>query len=322
MSGTAGEPVRTAAVVGAGTIGLAWTTLFLAHGLDVRVNSRRADAEQAVREGVELFAATLPGGPADPAELLERVTVEPDVAKAVAGADVVQENLREDLAEKQKLFAGIEHTAPGHALLLSSTSSLRADDIGADMADPGRLMIGHPFNPAHLIPLVEIIPGTRTDPDAVTRALDFYRSLGKTPVAVRGPVTGTVANRLQSALFREAVHLVLDGVLTVDELDAVVTGSIGLRWAAVGPFRAFHLGGGPGGLRRMLEAVGPKMAAEWQHLGTPELDGPAVELLVEQAEEAFGRGPGAYERLAAWRDARQLALLATLNRLAPPESSS
>ncbi|MFI1183397.1 3-hydroxyacyl-CoA dehydrogenase NAD-binding domain-containing protein [Streptomyces sp. NPDC020799] len=311
MSGTAAGPVRTAAVVGAGTIGLAWTTLFLAHGLDVRVNSHRPDAEAAVRAGVGLFAPTLPGGPADPAELLARVTVEPDVAKAVAGADVVQENLREDLETKQRFFADVEHTAPGHALLLSSTSSLRTDDIGALMADPGRLMIGHPFNPAHLIPLVEIIPGTRTDPDAVTRAAGFYSSLGKTPVAVRGPVTGTVANRLQSALFREAVHLVLEGVLTVDEVDAVVTASLGPRWAAVGPFRAFHLGGGRGGLRRMLSTAGPRMAAEWRHhLGSPELDASAVELLVSQAESAFGGG--SYERLVTERDARQVAVLRAL----------
>ncbi|RLV08809.1 hydroxylacyl-CoA dehydrogenase [Streptomyces griseocarneus] len=314
----AAGPVRTAAVIGTGVIGLGWTTLFLAHGLDVRVNSRRDDAEQAVRDGVGLFAATLPAGPADPEELLTRLTVEPDVERAVAGADVVQENLREDLAAKRELFARVERAAPGHALLLSSASSLGVDDMGADMADPARLMVGHPFNPSHLVPLVEIVPGGRTDPDLVTRAADFYRSLGKTPVAVRRPLRGTPANRLQSALFREAVHLVLEGILTVDELDAVVTGSLGLRWGAIGPFRAFHLGGGPGGLRRMLEAVGPKMAREWQHLGTPDLDGPAVELLAEQAQEAYGSGKHAYERLAAERDARQAAVLRALRAAEDP----
>ncbi|MEU7578567.1 3-hydroxyacyl-CoA dehydrogenase NAD-binding domain-containing protein [Streptomyces sp. NPDC041068] len=307
-------PVRRATVVGAGTIGLAWTTLFLAHGLHVTVNTRRADAEQAVREGVELFAATLPEGPADPEQLLRWLTIEPDVAKAVAEADVVQENVREELAYKQELFALIERSAPAHTLLLSSSSSLGADDIGATLGDPSTLLVGHPFNPAHLVPLVEVIPGARTAPETVARAEDFYRSLGKTPVVLRAPVTGTVANRLQSALLREAVHLVLEEIVTVDELDAAVTGSLGLRWATVGPFEAFHLGGGPGGLRRMLAAVGPKIAKEWEHLGKPQLDDAAVELLVRQAEKAFGTD--SYPRRAAERDARQIAVLGALRDLA------
>ncbi|GGR85719.1 MULTISPECIES: 3-hydroxyacyl-CoA dehydrogenase family protein [Streptomyces] len=305
-------PVRTVTVVGAGTIGLAWTTLFLAHGLDVRLSTRRTDAERAAREAVELFAPSLPAPPADPARLLDRLTIEPDVAKAVAGTDLVQENIREQLTLKQELFAEAERAAPDHVLLLSSSSSLSADALGATMDDPSGLLVGHPFNPAHLMPLVELVPGTRTRPDAVERAAAFYRSLGKVPVALRRPMAGTPANRLQSALFREAVHLVAEGYLTAEEVDAVVTGSIGLRWGAVGPFQAFHLGGGPGGLRRMLGAVGDRMAAEWEHLGTPALTDDIVRTLAEQTERAYGQGADAYRRLAAARDARQGAVLAAL----------
>ncbi|MFF4716272.1 3-hydroxyacyl-CoA dehydrogenase family protein [Streptomyces eurythermus] len=305
-------PVRTVTVVGAGTIGLAWTTLFLAHGLDVRLSTRRTDAERAAREAVELFAPSLPSPPADPARLLDRLTIEPDVAKAVAGTDLVQENVREQLALKQELFAEAERAAPDHVLLLSSSSSLSADALGATMDDPSGLLVGHPFNPAHLMPLVELVPGTRTRPDAVERAAAFYRSLGKVPVALRRPMSGTPANRLQSALFREAVHLVAEGYLTAEEVDAVVTGSIGLRWGAVGPFQAFHLGGGPGGLRRMLGAVGDRMAAEWEHLGTPALTDDIVGTLAAQTERAYGQGADAYRRLAAARDARQGAVLAAL----------
>jgi ketoreductase RED1 len=302
---------RTVAVVGAGTIGLGWTTLLLSHGLRVRVNDPRPDVEQAVLDGLRQFAPTLPSGPADPAELAEGLEIEPDLGRAVAGVDAVQENGPEDLAFKQELFARIERAAPAGALLLSSTSGLIPDDIGARMTDPGRMLVGHPFNPPHIIPLVEVVPGSRTDPATTSAAVEFYRSLGKNPVVLRKPVPGFVANRLQSALLRESVHLVLEGVVSVDELDTVVTNSIGLRWAAVGPFLTFHLGGGPGGLRHMLAHLGPGMERAWRNLGEPHLDERTVQLLADGAERAFGGC--SYAHLAAIRDAKQNAVLSALS---------
>jgi ketoreductase RED1 len=303
---------RTAAVVGAGVIGLGWTTLFLHAGLRVRVSDPRPDLPGALRDGLRQFAATLPE-PADPDELMTRLDIEPDVERAVAGTDVVQENGPERIEVKQDLFATIEKAAPDTALLLSSTSGLLPDDIAAKMTDPSRVLIGHPFNPPHVVPLVEILPGTRTDPAVTSAAVEFYRSLGKAPVVLHKPVPGFVANRLQSALFRECVHLVRDGVVGIDELDTVVTKSIGLRWAAVGPFLAFHLGGGPGGLRHLLEHLGPGMERTWHHLGDPALDRDTVDFLSAEAEQAYGEH--SYADLSEQRDRRQNAILTALDDL-------
>jgi ketoreductase RED1 len=300
---------RTAVVVGAGTIGLGWITLFLAAGLRVRVNDPRPDVEQAVRDGVRQFARTLPGGSADPDALAARLIIEPDVDRAVSGADVVQENGPENIAVKQHLFARIERAAPADALLLSSTSGLLPDDIGARLADPGRLVIGHPFNPPHVIPLVEVVPGSQTKDKTLKAAVAFYRSVGKKPVVLHKAVPGFVANRLQSAMFRECVHLVREGVVSLEELDAVVTSSLGPRWAAVGPFLAFHLGGGPGGLRRLLTHLGPGMERAWRNLGQPHLDEETIRYLADEADRAYG---AAYAELAALRDVKQNAVLSAL----------
>jgi ketoreductase RED1 len=297
---------RTVTVIGAGTIGLGWTTLFLARGLNVRVNSRNPDAARVVREAVELHAPGVPGG-ADPADLLSRLELEPDLERAVAGADLVQENTPEDLALKRELFARIERAAPPEALLLSSTSALPPAAIGADLKEPGRVIVGHPFNPPHVVPLVEVVGG---DPDLVPRVVEFYRSVGKVPVVLRKPILGFAANRLQSALLRESIHLVREGVLTVGELDQVVTGSIGLRWATVGPFLAFHLGGGPGGLQHWLSHLGVGLEAGWAQLGQPSMDDETVQLLIEQADRAYG--DQTFEELTVDRDVRQNAILDVL----------
>ncbi|MFF4604057.1 3-hydroxyacyl-CoA dehydrogenase NAD-binding domain-containing protein [Streptomyces sp. NPDC001339] len=299
----------TAAVIGTGTIGLGWIALFLDQGLRVRVGSRRPDAELAVREGLKLFAPTLPGGPADVDALMEHVTFEPDTARAVECADVVQENIPDDLALKQELFHAAERAAPPQALLLSSTSKLLPDAMGALMAEPGRVVVGHPFNPPHLVPLVEVVGGQHTPRALVEAAAGFYRSVGKVPVVVRKPVPRFVANRLQSALLRESIHLVQEGVVTMAELDTVVTHSIGLRWAAVGPFEAFHLGGGDGGLRRWLGGVAPALERSWQAPATPRLTEDAVEALGAEADHTFGTD---YAALSRARDDKQNAVLDAL----------
>ena len=304
---------RTVAVIGAGTIGLGWTTLFLAHGLRVRVNSRRAGAEKAVTEALGTLAPGLPGGGRDPGELAARLEFEPDLERAVRDVDVVQENVPDDLELKQELFRRIGAAAPPGALLLSSTSKLLPDDMGARMDDPGRLLVGHPLNPPHVIPLVEVVGGRRTDPDAVEACVAFYRSVGKEPVVLRKPVPRFVANRLQAALLRESIHLVQEGVVTMAELDTVVTRSLGPRWAAVGPFQAFHLGGGEGGLRRWLGVAGPGMDRAWQDLGRPRMTPETIDRLGDLAERTYGTDT--YAALAAARDARQNAVLEALARV-------
>jgi ketoreductase RED1 len=241
-------------IVGAGTIGLSWTTLMLAKGHTVRVTDPRPDLETAVHDAVREFAPTVPGFTGSAEELLSRLEIVGSVEEAVDGVHAVQENGPERLEFKQDLFATIEKSAPANALILSSTSGLTPSSMSAKMVAPGRLVVGHPFNPPHLLPLVELVGA---DDAEVARAKEFYDSLGKVPVVVHKEIRGHVANRLQRVLFEECVNLVEQGVVSVPELDDIVTNSIGVRWATVGPFLAFHLGGGPGGLRHMMEAVYP-----------------------------------------------------------------
>lgn len=303
--------------VGAGTIGVSWTTLLAADGHDVVVTDPRADLGAAVAEGVRAFAPSLG---ADPDEVLARVRCEPDLETAVAGADVVQEQGPEDLELKRSLFARIGAAAPAGALLLTSTSGLQPTDIARDLdeAVAARLLVAHPFNPPHLLPLVEVVAGERTAADTVERAGDFLRGVGKDPVVLHREVSGFVANRLQSALFREAVHLVRSGVVSPEELDRIVTGSLGPRWATGGPFLSFHLGGGPGGLRHMLAHLGPGMERRWHDLGDPTLDEETVEELSSAVEQAYGTG---YTELTRARDHAQVAVLAARNTDPTPEES-
>ncbi|MEV7618200.1 3-hydroxyacyl-CoA dehydrogenase NAD-binding domain-containing protein [Streptomyces sp. NPDC089799] len=303
-------PPRSVTVVGAGTIGLGWIALFLGHGLHVTVNSRRAEAPAVVADALELFAPFLPEGTADPDTFAARLSFEPDLERAVAGADVVVENAPENLELKQELFERIGKAASPGALLLSSTSTLNPDHMGARMADPSRLVVAHPFNPPHVVPLVEVVAGEGTAPGAVQEAVAFLESVGRVPIVLHKPILAFAANRLQSALLRESVHLVREGVVTLEELDRVVTNSIGLRWATVGPFLAFHLGGGQGGLRKWLGTLGAGLERGWEVLGRPSMDDATIRSLIEQAEAAYGHRT--YEEWVRVRDARQTGILRSL----------
>jgi ketoreductase RED1 len=279
--------MSTVAVIGAGVIGLSWARLFAEHGHTVRITDPRPDLADAV--------ADLPAG----------VQVAADLAEAVRDADFVQENGPERLEFKKNLFADLVRLAPRHAILLSSSSAIPATAFTADIEDAGRILIGHPFNPPHLIPLVEVVPGERTSADAVRAAVDFYTSLGRTPVVEHKEIPGFVGNRLQGALAREAMYLVEQGVVTPEDLDKVITSSLGIRWAAVGPFLASHLGGGPGGYRHLMEHVGASMRDV--RPGVPSDDS---EPLVQAVEKAYGTA--SYEELSQYRDRRQAAVLTAL----------
>lgn len=172
------------------------------------------------------------------------------------------------------------------------------------------MLIGHPFNPPHLIPLVEVVPGERTSEDSVRAAVDFYTAVGRTPVVERKEIPGFVGNRLQNALSREAIYLVEQGVVTPEELDRVMTNSLGIRWATVGPFLGSHLGGGPGGYRHMAEHIGKSMKTMWAGLGRPSQNEEEQERLIEAVEKAYGSAT--YSQLTEARDRRQLAVLSAL----------
>jgi ketoreductase RED1 len=305
---------REVAVVGGGVIGVSWTALFLAHGLGVTVTDPLPHIADRVRAGLREIAPTLAklGLPVhDLTDDTGALKFNADIVAGVASADVVQENGPERPDVKQQLWAAIERGAPAHALFASSSSSIPASVMSKAMCEPRRLVVGHPFNPPHLVPLVEVVPSSTTDDAAVKDAVAFYRAMGKQPQVLRREIPGFVANRLQAALFREAVYLVSQGVVTEQELDAVVTTSIGMRWAVAGPFQTFHLGGGPGGLPDFLVHLGPALAAIWPHLGNPILDAPLIEQLTEQA----GHFDGSVAELAIRRDDAQIRLMRALDEL-------
>ncbi|MGH6712917.1 MAG: 3-hydroxyacyl-CoA dehydrogenase NAD-binding domain-containing protein [Bradyrhizobium sp.] len=297
-------------VIGAGVIGASWTALFLAHGLTVVVNDPRPDVETIVRDYIRNNLSTLGelGLPTD--NLEKRLSFEADLERSVTGADLVQENGPERIEFKQDLWERIGKVVGAHALMLSSSSAKTATEQALKMSRPERLLVGHPFNPPHLIPLVEVVPGEKTSPEAVDDAVAFYAALGKVPRVVHKEMPGFVANRLQRAIFRECCYLVIQGVVKVDELDDMVTSSIGLRWAADGPFRSFHLGGGAGGFKSFFKQFGPGLNEAWKNMAPVNLDEAAQDKIIAQAEASFAAQPP--EQLEGERDAKQLAIIRAL----------
>jgi ketoreductase RED1 len=302
------QQFRTAVVIGAGTIGLSWTALFAAYGMTVRVSDPRPDLADALAEALAEFGPQLAAVGLNVDGLADRVHVAGDLSDAVRDADVVQENGPESVEFKKDLFARLVRDAPKHALLASSSSALPATTFTEGIEDAGRILIGHPFNPPHLMPLVEIVPGERTTEDAVSAAVDFYTFLGRTPVVVRKEMPGFVGNRLQNAINREASYLVQQGVVTPEDVDKVVTNSLGIRYATIGPFLSGHLGGGPGGYRHLADHIGKEM--DKMQLGEVTQDPKVRERLIEAVEKTYGAA--SYAQLAAERDRKQLAVLNAL----------
>ena len=302
------QQFRTAVVIGAGTIGLSWTALFAAYGMTVRVSDPRPDLADALAEALAEFGPQLAAVGLNVDGLADRVHVAGDLSDAVRDADVVQENGPESVEFKKDLFARLVRDAPKHALLASSSSALPATTFTEGIEDAGRILIGHPFNPPHLMPLVEIVPGERTTEDAVSTAVDFYTFLGRTPVVVRKEMPGFVGNRLQNAINREASYLVQQGVVTPEDVDKVVTNSLGIRYATIGPFLSGHLGGGPGGYRHLADHIGKEM--DKMQLGEVTQDPKVRERLIEAVEKTYGAD--SYAELAAERDRKQLAVLNAL----------
>jgi ketoreductase RED1 len=298
------------AVIGAGVIGASWAALFLAHGLHVVVSDPQPDIETKVRDMLDKAAPTLKALGLPHEGLDKNLRFEPDLERAVKGVDLVQENGPENPKWKQELWARIEPALPSHALLLSSSSARPATEQGQQMKDARRLLIGHPFNPPHLIPLVEVVPGDETSPEAVEDAVAFYEALGKVPRVLKKEIQGFVANRLQRAIMREACYLVQEGVVTVDELDDIVTSSIGLRWAVNGPFSSFHMGGGPKGLESFFQHLGKNMAASFKVIPNVELDAKLQQVIIDQAAASFGKTP--IPEMERKRDDSQLAILHAL----------
>jgi ketoreductase RED1 len=308
--GTGVEPLARysdVAVIGAGLIGLSWAALFLVNGLRVRVYDPRPDLEAAVRGALDAALPSLQQLGFTTAGVEERLRIEPSVEAAARDACLVQESGPERIDFKRECFAQVEQVARPDALLLSSTSSLCATEIAKGMSKPARMMVGHPFNPPHIMPLVEVVPGEMSAPEAVEDAVAFYRALGKAPVVLHCEINGFVGNRLQAAVLRESIYLVQQGVVSVEELDRLVTNSLGLRWSVVGPFQGIHLGGGPGGIGHFLSHLGGVFEGLFQELGEAHIDPETIAELARQAEQAYGPMPNA--RMASERDRKQLDVL-------------
>lgn len=290
--------IRRVAVIGTGVIGAGWATRFLACGLDVVACDPAPGAETRLRASIEnAWPAVVKLGLAiAPKPPLFSFT--PDLAEACASADWVQENAPENEELKRRLLAQIDAVAPADAVIASSSSGLLPSRIQADCAHPERVVIGHPFNPVYLLPLVEVLGGEKTNLGAIERAMAFYTSVGMHPLKVRTEVEGYISDRLQEALWREALHMVAEGVATTEEIDAAVSYGPGLRWAVMGTCLTFHLAGGETGMRHMLEQFGPALELPWTKLKAPELTESLIDRMVEGTEaQAGGRSVRELERL-------------------------
>ncbi|WP_238120056.1 MULTISPECIES: 3-hydroxyacyl-CoA dehydrogenase NAD-binding domain-containing protein [unclassified Xanthobacter] len=317
MSAASHSPIRKVAVIGAGTIGASWAAHFLAHGLDVVVSDPAPGAKEHTQQLIDgawpvlKSLGTVKGDP-------KGWRFEPDPAKAVEGVDFVQENAPERYEVKQKLLGVIGELLPPEVVIASSSSGLLVTRFSQGCRFPERCVIGHPFNPPHLIPLVEVVGGEKASRAAIDTAMAFYAAIGKRPIEIRKEVTGHVANRLQAALWREAIYLVEQGVASVSDIDAAVTEGPGLRWALMGPHMTFNLGGGQGGLAHFMEHLLPAVESWWADLGTPNMTAELQQTLVDGVKaEADGRS---MTELAQWRD-KLLTDIITL-RAASAEASA
>jgi len=307
--------LKRVTVVGTGVVGAAWAAYFLGRGLDVTATDPSPGADRRLADAVDAAWPALEQlGLADDASP-DRLTFSPDLADAVHGTQFVQENGPEREQVKQELFGQLDELLGADVLLASSSSTLTPSRLQARCArHPERVLVGHPFNPAHLVPLVEVVGGTRTSAEALDRATSFYASIGKHPIRLRQELPGHVANRLQAALWREAYSLVERGVATVADVDAAIAHGPGLRWALLGPLANQHLSGGDGGLAHVLAHLGPPTQLIMDDLGAPQLSPALVDALVHGVDDELA-GIDQHTLVAA-RDALLLQLLA--NKAATP----
>jgi 3-hydroxyacyl-CoA dehydrogenase len=300
--------IRRVTVVGAGVIGASWSALFLSKGLDVVATDVDPDARLKLEAFIAAAWPALEQLGLAPGASQARLQFTRDLDAAVAGSDFVQENGPERIDVKKDLFKRLDLTSPPDVVIASSSSGFTMTEIqSACVRHAERCVIAHPFNPPHLVPLVEIAGGATTSEETIERASAFYRGLGKHTIRLRKEMPGHVANRLQAALYREVVHLVAEGVVSVADADAAVSYGPGLRWAIMGPSLLFHLGGGEGGMEHFFAQFSGPMTSWWRTLGTPELTPEIRAAIIKGVQEEAQSRP--VRELAAWRDKVLLGLL-------------
>src|SRR4051794_12179190 len=315
------KPIRRIAIIGTGVIGASWTALFLAKGLQVVATDIAPNAEASLRKFVETAWPALKRLGLSPEASQSNLMFTTALAQAVAGADLVQENGPERIDFKQKLYGQLDELLPPDVIIASSSSGLTMSDIqSGSPSHPERCVIAHPFNPPHLVPLVEIVGGAKTAEATLQRAAEFYEALGKQVVRLRKEVPGHVANRLQAALAREVYHLVAEDVVSVADVDKALCWGPGLRWGIMGQVLLNHLGGGQGGIEHFFQQFTGPMTAWWKVLGSPQLTPELQRKLIAGVHAEVGSR--SVDELSAERDEVLLGLLELRNKAAEEEAQS
>ena len=302
--------VRCFGVVGTGVIGAGWAARALSRGLDVVAWDPATGAEDKLRTQIDnAWPALTKLGLSRGADR-QRLAFTSDLETLSGQADFIQENAPENEDLKRDLHTRLTACAPADVIVASSSSGLLPTRIQVDSRHPERVLIGHPFNPVYILPLVEVVGGELTNPDCIENARDFYRSLGMHPLHVRTEIEGYISDRLQEALWREALHMVADGVASTGEIDDAIIYGPGLRWAFMGTCLTFHLAGGEAGMRHMLEQFGPALKLPWTKLEAPELTDALIDGMVEGTRAQAGdRNISELERV---RDECLIGIMRTL----------
>ncbi len=315
------KPIRRIAIIGTGVIGASWTALFLAKGLEVVATDVAPDAETSLRRFVKAAWPALQRLGLAPGASQTRLTFTKDLPAAVRSADLVQENGPERIDFKKKLYQQLDELLPVDVIIASSSSGLTMSEIqSACRSHPERCVIGHPFNPPHLVPLVEIVGGAKTSEATIERAAAFYTGLGKQAVRLHKEVPGHVANRLQAALAREVYYLVAEGVVSVTDVDKALCWGPGLRWGIMGQVLLNHLGGGQGGIEHFFEQFTGPMTAWWKVLGSPELTPQVRQELIDGLHQEVGSR--SITELEAQRDEILLGLLELRRKYDKPQEQA
>src|SRR6476659_5957552 len=309
------KPIRRIAIIGTGVIGASWSSLFIAKGLQVVATDPAPNAEAALRKFVETAWPALKRLGLSPGASQSNLTFTADLPKALAGVDLVQENGPERIDFKQKLYGQLDGLLPPDVIIASSSSGLTMSEIQKGAAShPERCVIGHPFNPPHLIPLTEIVGGTKTSEATIQRVEEFYTSIGQKTVRVKKELPGHVANRLQSAVAREVYYLVAEGVVSAADVDTALSWGPGLRWGIMGNLMLNHLGGGPGGIEHFFHQFSGPMTAWWKTLGSTVLSPEVQKKLIDSVHAETGSR--SINELAAERDEVLLGLIELRNKVA------
>jgi carnitine 3-dehydrogenase len=275
------KPIKRIAIVGTGVIGASWAAEYLARGFDVVATDPAPTAEASLRKYVDEAWNDLTKIGLSPGASRDRLSFTANSKEALSNADLVQENGPERPDFKMKLYAEMDEVTPVDSLLASSSSGITPSVIQSKCKHPERVVIGHPFNPPHIIPLVEVVGGSKTSPEAIQQAISFYTSIGKKPIHLKKELPGHVANRFQAALYREMLYVIEQGILSVEDTDAAVSYGPGLRWGVMGQSLQWHLGGGSGGIKHFMEHLMEPLAGMFKALGNPTVTPELKQMIVD-----------------------------------------